>query len=160
MLLYEAKSSKLVPWVAEQFAQLDTKAHADACRLLVELVGENSDELRLEVEKLALWAKGEEITAEHVEEMVLPRGPVKPWTLTDAWSERDMAGVLAAAQRLLAPGRNAERHRVGARRSRRARKRVPSVRGRRHRRGRGDEAAQAAQRVSREEGLRCGGELG
>ncbi len=92
---------KLVPWVAEQFAQLDTKAHADACRLLVELVGENSDELRLEVEKLALWANGDEITAEHVEEMVLPRGPVKPWTLTDAWSERNVAGVLTAAQRLL-----------------------------------------------------------
>ena len=98
------KSSKLVPWVTEQFAQLDTKAHADACRLLVELVGDNSDELRLEVEKLALWANGEEITAEHVEEMVLPRGPVKPWTLTDAWSERNMAGVLTAAQRLLRQG--------------------------------------------------------
>ncbi len=93
-----------MPWVAEQFAQLDTKAHADACRLLVELVGENSDELRLEVEKLALWANGEEITAEHVEEMVLPRGPVKPWTLTDAWSERNVAGVLTAAQRLLRQG--------------------------------------------------------
>jgi DNA polymerase III delta subunit len=104
LLLFEAKSSKLVPWVADQFAQLDTKAHPDACRLLVELVGENSDELRLEVEKLALWANGEEITAEHVEEMVLPRGPVKPWTLTDAWSERNVAAVLTAAQRLLRQG--------------------------------------------------------
>jgi DNA polymerase III delta subunit len=104
VLLYEAKSSKLVPWVAEQFAQLEAKAQPDACRLLVDLVGENSDELRLEVEKLAVWAKGEEITAEHVEEMVLPRGPVKPWTLTDAWSERNVAGVLTAAQRLLRQG--------------------------------------------------------
>jgi DNA polymerase III subunit delta len=104
LLLYEAKSSKLVPWVTEQFAQLDAKAQPDACRLLVELVGESSDELRLEVEKLVLWAQGDEITAEHVEEMVLPRGPVKPWTLTDAWSRRDVATVLAAAQRLLRQG--------------------------------------------------------
>jgi DNA polymerase III subunit delta len=109
VLVYEAKTSRLLPWVAEQFAQLETKAHPDACRLLVELVGENSDELRLEVEKLALWAQGkgatsEEITAEHVEEMVLPRGPVKPWTLTDAWSERNVAAVLTAAQRLLRQG--------------------------------------------------------
>jgi DNA polymerase III delta subunit len=104
VLLYEAKSSRLVPWVAEQFAQLEAKAQPDACRLLVELVGENSDELRLEAEKLALWAQGEEITAEHVEEMVLPRGPVKPWTLTDAWSRRDVPTVLAAAQRLLRQG--------------------------------------------------------
>ena len=58
LLLYEARRAKLVPWVAEQFAQLDAKAQPDACRLLVELVGENSDELRLEVEKLVLWAKG------------------------------------------------------------------------------------------------------
>jgi len=104
LLYYEAKSSKLVPWVAEQFTQLDAKASPDACRLLVELVGENSDELRLEVEKLAVWAQGEEVTADHVEEMVLPRGSVKPWTLTDAWSRHDVAGVLSAAQRMLRQG--------------------------------------------------------
>jgi DNA polymerase III subunit delta len=104
VLLYDAKTSALVPWVAKQFSELEAKAHPDACRLLVELVGESSDELRLEAEKLALWAQGEEITAEHVEEMVLPRGPVKPWTLTDAWSERNVAGVLNAAQRTLRQG--------------------------------------------------------
>jgi DNA polymerase III delta subunit len=104
LLLYEAKASALVPWVTKQFAELDARAQPDACRLLVELVGENSDELRLEVEKLVVWAQGEEITAEHVEEMVLPRGPVKPWTLTDAWSKRDVPTVLAAAQRLLRQG--------------------------------------------------------
>ena len=104
VLHYEAKTSKLVPWVAEQFTQLEAKASPDACRLLVELVGENSDELRLEVEKLAVWAHGEEVSADHVEEMVLPRGPVKPWTLTDAWSRHDVAGVLNAAQRMLRQG--------------------------------------------------------
>lgn len=104
VLLFEAKTAALVPWVTKQFAELEAKAHPDACRLLVELVGESSDELRLEAEKLALWAQGEEITAEHVEEMVLPRGPVKPWTLTDAWSERNVAGVLSAAQRTLRQG--------------------------------------------------------
>ena len=104
VLVYEAKASKLVPWVAEQFAQLDAKAQPDACRLLVELVGENSDELRLEAEKLAIWAQGDDITAEHVEEMVLPRGPVKPWTLTDAWARHDVPAVLTAAQRLLRQG--------------------------------------------------------
>jgi DNA polymerase III subunit delta len=36
--------------------------------------------------------------------MVLPRGPVKPWTLTDAWSKRDIPTVLAAVQRLLRQG--------------------------------------------------------
>ena len=104
VLLYDAKTSALHPWVTKQFAELEAKANPDACRLLVELVGESPDELRLEAEKLALWAQGSEITADHVEEMVLPRGPVKPWTLTDAWSERNVAGVLTAAQRTLRQG--------------------------------------------------------
>ena len=104
VLLYEAKSSAARTVGHQAVRELGAKAHPDACRLLVELVGDNSDELRLEVEKLALWANGEEITAERVEEMVLPRGPVKPWTLTDAWSERNVADVLTAAQRLLRQG--------------------------------------------------------
>jgi len=109
VLLYEAKRDKLVPWVAEQFRGLRVKAQPEACRLLLDLVGESTDELRLEVEKLALWAQKEgtewdEITADTVEEMVLPRGPVKPWTLTDAWGQRDVPAVLKASERLLRRG--------------------------------------------------------
>ena len=101
---------KLVPWVTEQFKQ-PAKAHPDACRLLVELVGENSDELRSRPRSSRLWAQGEEITAEHVEEMVLPRGPVA----VDA--DRRLVGAqhrrrLTAAQRMLRARRHAERHRV------------------------------------------------
>ena len=131
VLVYEAEKKKLTAWVVEQFKELGAKAQPDACRLLLELVGENTDELRLEVEKLALWAAGGEITAEHVEEMVAPRGPVKPWTLTDAWGAHDVTGVLAASERLLRRGGHAERPRVGARRSCRARRRVQRVRRRR-----------------------------
>src|SRR5919108_65887 len=69
--------------------------------MLVELVGQNTEELRLEVEKLALFVEGEEVTPEHVEELVLARGEVEPWTLTDAWGKRDVAGVLVAAERML-----------------------------------------------------------
>ena len=159
LLLFEAKGSALVPWVTKQFAELEAKAHPDACRLLVELVGENSDELRLEVEKLVLWAKGrqgEEITVEHVEEMVLPRGPVKPWTLTDAWSKRDVPTVLSAAQRLLRQGDTPSGIAwklgdhvalVAACKRFSAEGITPAE---------ADEAPQAAQRVSREEGLRGG----
>lgn len=104
VLAYETRKGSLAPWVAEQFKQLDVKAQPEACRLLAELVGTNTDELRLEVEKLALWAQGEEITAAHVEEMVLPRGDAPRWLLTDAWGERDVAGVLRACERLLRRG--------------------------------------------------------
>ena len=104
VLAYETRRGSLAPWVAEQFKQLDVKAQPEACRLLAELVGANTDELRLEVEKLAVWAQGEEITVEHVEEMVLPRGDAPRWLLTDAWGERDIAGVLRACERLLRRG--------------------------------------------------------
>jgi DNA polymerase III delta subunit len=104
VLVYEAEKKKLLPWVTGQFRDLGANAQPDACRLLLELVGDSTDELRLEVEKLTLWAHGEEITPQHVEEMVPPRGPVKPWTLTDAWGQRDVPGVLRAAERLLRRG--------------------------------------------------------
>ena len=70
VLVYEAEKKKLTAWVVAQFKDLGAKAQPDACRLLLDLVGENTDELRLEVEKLALWAEGGELTAEDVEEMV------------------------------------------------------------------------------------------
>ena len=156
VLVYEAEKKKLTAWVVEQFKDLGAKAQPDACRLLLDLVGESTDELRLEVEKLALWAAGDEITVEHVEEMVAPRGPVKPWTLTDAWCEHDVTGVLDASDRMLRRGSTPSGLAwalwdhvalVSACRSLRCRGHSP---------GRGDEAAQAAQRVSGEEGVRGG----
>ena len=73
LLLYEAKSSALVPWVTKQFAELEA-AHPDACRLLVELVGEELDELRLEVEKLVPGPKGKEQRARR-----------SPWSTSRRW---------------------------------------------------------------------------
>lgn len=101
VLVYETKKGGLAPWVAEQFQQLGAKAQPEACRMLVELVGPNTEELRLEVEKLALFAEGDEITPEQVEELVLARREVEPWTLTDAWGKREVGAVLAAAERML-----------------------------------------------------------
>lgn len=106
VLAYETRRGSLAPWVAEQFKQLGVKAQPEACRLLAELVGPNTDELRGEVEKLALWAGCDEITVDHVEEMVWSRGEVSPWTLTDAWGERDLAGVLRACERILSRPRS------------------------------------------------------
>jgi DNA polymerase-3 subunit delta len=101
VLLYEAQKKRLTGWVAEQFKQLGAKAQPEACRLLVELVGQNTDELRIEVEKLAVWAHGEEITPEHVDELVWDRGEVTSWALTDAWGEGDVGEALRAGERLL-----------------------------------------------------------
>jgi DNA polymerase III subunit delta len=89
-------------WVARQFAALEIKVDPSVCRLLVDLVGDDLDELAGEVEKLAAWANGDPIGEREVEQLVAPRGETPPFALTDAWGRRDVAGVLAASERLLA----------------------------------------------------------
>jgi DNA polymerase III subunit delta len=89
-------------WVGRQFAAQSIKVDTAACRLLVELVGDDLDELAGEVEKLAAWAGGEAISEREVELLVPPRGDVPPFAMTDAWGRRDVAGVLEASERLFA----------------------------------------------------------
>ncbi len=95
-------SAKAVPrWLAEQFKLHDVRAEPEACRLLAELVGDDTYELAGEVEKLATWADGAEVTEADVEALVAPRADSPPWNLTDAWGARDIGGVLRAAERTL-----------------------------------------------------------
>jgi DNA polymerase-3 subunit delta len=98
VLVYDVPKKKLPEWVGEQFARVGATADPDACRALVELVGENLDELATEVDKLATWADGERIGAKEVEELSAGRAETSIFTLTDAWGRRDVAGVLAAAE--------------------------------------------------------------
>jgi DNA polymerase-3 subunit delta len=89
-------------WVGRQFAALGIKVDPAVSRLLVDLVGDDLDELAGEVEKLAAWANGESIAEREVELLVAPRGEIPPFAMTDAWGRRDVAGVLEASERLLA----------------------------------------------------------
>ena len=41
------------------------------------------------------------MTEAEVEELVAPRAESPAWALTDAWGDRDVAGVLGAAERML-----------------------------------------------------------
>jgi len=58
VLTYDVPKRKLPEWVAEQFARAGGKAEPDACRALIDIVGDDLDELTSEVEKLAMWAGG------------------------------------------------------------------------------------------------------
>ena len=92
----------LPAWVARQFAALEIKVDPSVCRLLVDLVGDDLEELAGEVEKLAAWANGDPIGEREVELLVAPRGETPPFALTDAWGRRDVAAVLEASELLLA----------------------------------------------------------
>jgi DNA polymerase III subunit delta len=98
ILAYDVPKKRLPEWVAEQFTRLAANAERDACRGLVELVGENLDELATEIEKLATWAEDETITVHDVEELTAGRAETAIFSLTDAWGRRDVAAVLAATE--------------------------------------------------------------
>jgi DNA polymerase-3 subunit delta len=73
----------------------------EAARSLVDLVGENANELATEVDKLTTWANGERIGEREVLELVPARAEAPPFDLTDAWGRRDVAATLAASERIV-----------------------------------------------------------
>jgi DNA polymerase-3 subunit delta len=101
VLAYDVPKRKLPDWVAEQFARTGAKADADACRALIEIVGDDLDELASEIEKLATWAGGETIALRDVEQLAAGRAETSIFSLTDAWGRRDVGAVLRAAEEIM-----------------------------------------------------------
>ena len=77
------------------------KAEPEACRALLELVGDDVYDLASEIDKLATWAAGEPVTAADVERLVAARAETTNFALTDAWGARDVPGVLQASEGML-----------------------------------------------------------
>jgi DNA polymerase-3 subunit delta len=101
VLLWDVAQRAVTRWIAEQFKVQGARAEPEACRLLAELVGEDLYDLASEVEKLATWANGDEVTEADVAAIVAPRAGSPPWNLTDAWGVRDVAAVLREAEKML-----------------------------------------------------------
>ena len=91
----------LPKWVELQFKERGIQIDHDAARALVELVGDNADELATEVDKLTTWAAGERIGEREVAELVPARAEAPPFDLTDSWGHKDVAGALAAGERIV-----------------------------------------------------------
>jgi DNA polymerase-3 subunit delta len=101
LLLWDVPQRGLQKWVADQFQLHGTKAEPEACRALIELVGEELYELSSEIDKLSTWAAGDRLTATDVERLVAARAGTTNFALTDAWGARDVIGVLHASEGLL-----------------------------------------------------------
>jgi DNA polymerase III subunit delta len=101
VLRYDVAKRKVPEWVGEQFTRLGAKAEPDACRALVEVVGDDLDSLASEIDKLATWAAGETVTVEAVQRLAVGRAETPIFAVTDAWGRRDVGGVLTAAEALL-----------------------------------------------------------
>jgi DNA polymerase-3 subunit delta len=101
VLRYDVAKRRVPEWVAEQFSRLGAKAEPEACRALVETVGDDLDELASEIDKLATWAGGDPITIEAVAQVAVGRAETPTFAVTDAWGRRDVGAVLAATETLL-----------------------------------------------------------
>jgi DNA polymerase-3 subunit delta len=101
ILAYDVTKKQLPEWVAEQFARLGASADREACRALVEAVGDDVGNLSSEIQKLATWANGETITRAVVEELAVGRAETPIFAVTDSWGSRDVAGTLRATESLL-----------------------------------------------------------
>jgi DNA polymerase-3 subunit delta len=101
VLLWDVAQRAVARWIAEQFKVHGARAEPEACRLLADLVGDDLYDLASEVDKLATWANGAEVTEADVDAIVAPRAGSPPWNLTDAWGTRDVGGVLREAEKML-----------------------------------------------------------
>jgi DNA polymerase-3 subunit delta len=101
VLVYDVSKRKLPEWVATQFGERGAHVDGDAARLLVEIVGEDPEELATEVDKIATWAGGEAIGTAEIQQLAAGCAEVPGYELTDAWGRRDLAGALTACQTLL-----------------------------------------------------------
>ena len=105
VLVYDVAKRRLPEWVRQQFADRSVDVDVEAARLLVEIVGEDPEELASEVDKIATWAAGEAIGAREIELLAVPAtGDTPAWVLSDAWGSRDVAGVLTACEAELDQG--------------------------------------------------------
>jgi DNA polymerase-3 subunit delta len=115
LLLYDAPRKRDLPsWAAKQFEQHGASADRDACRLLVEMVGDDPERLRSEIEKLATWAGGDTVTEDDVRLLASTSADTSIFMLTDAWGKRDVGAALAAVESLLERSGSRELPRLAA----------------------------------------------
>jgi DNA polymerase III subunit delta len=78
-----------------------------AARVLVDRMGTSPQRLQNELERLALWAgEGGRVSAADLDAMIADTSDAAVWALSDALLERDAAGALRIAERLISQGEN------------------------------------------------------
>jgi DNA polymerase-3 subunit delta len=101
LLVYDVPKRRMAEWVAKQFGDRGVGVDPEAARLLVEVVGDDPEELASEVDKIATWSGGEPVGTREIELLAAGCAEVPGYELTDAWGRRDLPGALGACQTLL-----------------------------------------------------------
>jgi len=105
---FEAPKPRDMPRVlVAEAKRLGFRLDPAAGRMLVDRMGANPQRLQNELERLALWAgQAGEVTAADLDAMIADTSEAVVWALSDALIERDAAGALRIAERLIAQGEN------------------------------------------------------
>ena len=102
---FDAPNARNLPRaLVSEAAALGFQLEPDAARLLVTRLGQSRRRLSREVERLALWADGGEVTLEDLETMIVDASETAAWALSDALLERDREGAQRIAERLIGQG--------------------------------------------------------
>jgi len=101
LLVYDVPKRRMSEWVTKQFADRAVSVDAEAARLLIEIVGDDPEELAGEVDKIATWSGGEPVGTQEIELLAAGCAEIPGYELTDAWGRRDLQGALRACQTLL-----------------------------------------------------------
>ena len=101
ILAWQASKKDLPRWLREQFSARGVPIDIEACRRVLELVGDNRTDLASEVDRLATWSAGEPVTEDFVHRHVYPRAEPEPFALTEAFGARDVGAALAAAEAMI-----------------------------------------------------------
>ena len=101
VLVYDVPKRRVPEWVTKQFGERAVTIDPEAVRLLVEVVGEDPEELASEVDKIATWSGGEPVAVREIEQLAAGCAEIPGYELTDAWGRRDLPAALTACQTLL-----------------------------------------------------------
>jgi DNA polymerase-3 subunit delta len=98
VLAWEIGKRDAVAWIGKSFAERGVKVGGDACRTLLDLVGDDKLILAREIDKLATWAAGEPLGVEEVQRLATASAEAHPWDLTDALGRRDAGAALEVVE--------------------------------------------------------------
>jgi len=98
VLAWEIGKKDAIGWIAKSFQERGVKVGGDACKTLLDLVGDDKLVLAREIDKLATWAAGEPLGVEEVQRLATVSAEAQPWDLTDALGRRDAGAALEVVE--------------------------------------------------------------
>ena len=98
------QDGSLQKWIFEEVRRRGSKIKPEAVRTLMLFVGDDLNRLSQEIEKLTLYANGDEITPSHVNLLVQDTSEASVFELVDALSSRRKGKAIRLYRKLLADG--------------------------------------------------------